>query len=234
MSMAGNGIRHCACRLLLAAALALAGLAATAQEVGVAARVNGTEISVFRLERYFEDFLKERGRNLGTIRNPTAYKRLKREAMEELIERELLYQEAERRGIAVAAAEVEAARGRVAAGYRTPEAFQRRLRDAGFTEPAFSDYLRHQLMAERLRAELLQAAAPTEEEVRELYGRYRERFVQPQQVGAEDRQAAPAMPEAEALALVRRQLTAVRQAELWRQVLQELRQSARVEVLLPL
>jgi peptidyl-prolyl cis-trans isomerase C len=328
MSPSARAIRRCARRLLLAAALTAAALAVPAQEVGVAARVNGTEISVFRLERYFEDFLKERGRNLGAIRNPTAYKRLKREAMEELIERELLYQEAQRRGLAVDAAAVEAARARVAAAYKTPEAFRRRLADAGFSDAAFADYLRRQLMAERALAELTPAADADEEEVREAYRQNRERFARPEQVRArhillrvpagastaareaarqrllelaarlrdgadfaalaerhsedgsaasggdlgyfargtmvppfealafslasgevggpvetpfgwhlvrvEERRAAQAMPEAEALALLRRQLAAGRQAEARRQAVQALRQAARVEVLLPL
>ena len=119
------------------------------QEVGVAAVVNGIEISNFRLERYFEDFLKERGRNLGTIRNPQAYKRLRKEALERLIDRELLVQEAARRGIEAPVGEVEALKARIVGGYKTRETFLRRLGDAGFTEDSFYDYLRRDLMARR-------------------------------------------------------------------------------------
>lgn len=150
--------------------LLLAGMALTtlvpAQETGVAARVNGVEISNFRLERYFEDFLKQRGRNLGTIRHPQAYKRLKREALERLVDRELLVQEAGRRGIEVAAEAVVAAREQVAGGFKNRETFRVRLSDAGFNEASFDDYLRRDLLAQRALSVLVDEMPPAEAEPR--------------------------------------------------------------------
>ena len=52
----------------------------------VAARVNGEEISQFRLERYFAEYLEDQGRALGSIRNPKAYKQLRQKALDALIE----------------------------------------------------------------------------------------------------------------------------------------------------
>lgn len=145
--------------LLLLASLALA-TAALAQETGVAARVNGVDISNFRLERYFEDFLKLRGRNLGTIRHPQAYKRLKREALDRLVDRELLVQEAERRGIQIPAEQVVAAREQVASGFKTRATFLVRLSDAGFNEASFDDYLRRDLLAQRALTVLADETPP--------------------------------------------------------------------------
>lgn len=145
---------------LLALLLALAAPPLRAQEPGIAARVNGVEISVFRLERYFEDYLRERGRNLATLRSPAAYQRLKRDALERLVLRELLVQEAARRGLAVADHEVAAARARLVSGYKTAQAFRRRLDEAGFSEAAFDDYLRQELAAERALSLLAQSMEP--------------------------------------------------------------------------
>ncbi|HET6718611.1 MAG TPA: SurA N-terminal domain-containing protein, partial [Rhodocyclaceae bacterium] len=145
--------------VLLGGLLLATATVVTAQETGVAARVNGVEISNFRLERYFDDFLKQRGRNLGTIRHPQAYKRLKREALARLIDRELLTQEAARRGIEIPAAEVAAAREQVAAGFKSRETFRLRLGDAGFDEARFDDYLRRDLMAQRALAALVGEAS---------------------------------------------------------------------------
>jgi peptidyl-prolyl cis-trans isomerase C len=185
--------------LVLLAGLLLA-TAATAQETGVAARVNGVEISNFRLERYFDDFLKQRGRNLGTIRHPQAYKRLKREALARLIDRELLTQEAERRGIEIPAEQVVAAREQVAAGFKSRETFRLRLGDAGFDEARFDDYLRRDLMAQRALAALVgEATAPAGATV------------------AADENRPPAV--------------APREVE--PRVLQELRRSAEIKILLP-
>ena len=196
-------LRQSAAALTCALAVGLA----AAQETGVAARVNGVEISNFRLERYFDDFLKERGRNLATIRNPQAYKRLKREALERLIDRELLIQEAARRQIVIPAEEVAAARQRVAAGYKTASTFALRLADAGFTEAGFDDYLRRDLMARRALAELLREAGPSADEVERLYRDNRDRYVLPERVRARHlllklpAQADPAAREAARLRL---------------------------------
>lgn len=164
--------------------MALVSLTVSAHEIGVAARVNGAEISIFRLERYFEDYLREQGRNLGAIRNPTAYKRLKREALDRLIERELLSQEAVRRGLSVSPEALAAARTRLEAAYKTPEAFQRRLREAGFSEPDFTDYVRRDLLARQALAELTTSTEPAADEVQRAYRENRERFVLPERVRA--------------------------------------------------
>lgn len=169
---------------LAGAILAWASLAAPAQEVGVAARVNGAEISIFRLERYFEDYLKEQGRNVGAIRNPNTYKRLKREALDRLIERELLTQEAMKRGLSVSSEAVAAARARVEAGYKTPDAFQRRLREAGFSEAGFADYLRRDLLARQALAELTKSSEPDADELGRFYRENRDRFALPERVRA--------------------------------------------------
>jgi peptidyl-prolyl cis-trans isomerase C len=58
------------------------------------ARVNGEEISQLRLERYFAEYLEDQGRALGSIRNPKAYKQLRKAALDALIDKELLWQEA--------------------------------------------------------------------------------------------------------------------------------------------
>lgn len=154
-----GGWKNFVCGIWLLAGLTFA-TAALAQETGVAARVNGVEISNFRLERYFEDFLKQRGRNLSTIRHPQAYKRLKREALERLIDRELLVQEAGRRGIEIPAEAVVAAREQVAAGFKSRETFLMRIGDAGFNQASFDDYLRRDLLAQRALASLIDAVPP--------------------------------------------------------------------------
>ena len=58
-----------------------------------AARVNGVEIGLMRLERYFSEYLDAQGRAVTSIRNPGLYKRLRDQALDELIDKELLWQE---------------------------------------------------------------------------------------------------------------------------------------------
>lgn len=193
-----------------------------AQEHGSAARVNGVEISLFRLERHFEDYLREQQRSVAQIRNPSVYKRLKREALEQLIDKELLWQEAQSQAIEVDADEVARTRAAVAAGFSSPAAFERRLRDAGFDEAGYAEYLRREISASRLLDQLMDTVTVSDEEVRRAYAVNREHL---QLNGAGEEQA---------LALVRRILLQQRGAEARQAAVQRLRTGARIEVLVPL
>ncbi|WP_169132797.1 SurA N-terminal domain-containing protein [Aromatoleum evansii] len=210
-----SGLRLGAAALCLVCTLALPTPAA-AQEVGVAARVNGAEISVFRLERHFEDYLKLQARNVAAIRNPEVFKRLKREALDQLIDKELLWQESQRRGMKVDDAAVEEARKGIEGGFATREAYERRVRDAGFNEATYAEYLRHELAASRALQALAGMPEVSDEDVRRTL----------------EQEPAPAgMPEAEAKRQVREYLVVSRRAEAGSSALQKLRGAAKVEVL---
>jgi hypothetical protein len=192
-----------------------------AGETGTAARVNGADISNFRLERHFADYLKIQGRQVGAIRSPMAYKRLKREALQQLIDKELLWQEAGRRGLAVADDEVTASIDELKAAFPDIQAFARALEDAGFDEAGYRDYLRQELAASRMLDQLAEVAQPTEEEVRSAYAELKP-------------QLDPAMDEARGMVLVRQYLTGQRMAQGREAALEKLRQQGRVEVLVVL
>lgn len=136
---------------VVAAAPARAGAApARPLEPGVAARVNGVAVSVERLDRYFEDFLAESGRNVAAIRSPAAYRALRQQALERLVETELLWQEAQRRRRLASRAEADAALAEVRAGFKRPGAFEQRLSRGGFTPASYAEWLRVQLSIRRL------------------------------------------------------------------------------------
>lgn len=216
----------------LVAGLSLAMIqAVVAQEVGVAARVNGVEITVFRLERHFEDYLKSQGRNVGAIRNPNAYKRLKREALEQLIDVELLWQEAQRRRIVADEEEVAASLAQSEAAFRTRDAWLSKLAAAGFDEATYRDYLRRDIAARLTFASLGDGADPEDDAVRQFLAANRERFVKP---GAAAGKAPEPMAEAEAMPIARSVLA--RQLRMQRQQsgLQSLRDAAKIERPLPL
>lgn len=206
--------------VMLLLTIGLAGQRLAAEEYGAAARVNGVEISLFRLERHFEDYLRLQQRNVAAIRTPSVYKRLKREALQQLIDKELLWQEAQRNGIQVSAAAVEQAREAVADSFGNRAAFERRLVSAGFDEAGYAEYLRSEIAASRMLDRLVATTDVPDAEVRRVYAANRDRFA-----GAS---------EARGLEVVREALLAQRTAEARRKVLEQLRAKARIEVLLPL
>lgn len=203
----------------------LAGQELSASEYGSAARVNGVDISLFRLERHFEDYLREQNRNVAQIRNPSVFKRLKHEALEQLIDKELLRQEAGRLAIEVSDAEVARVREQVAGNFSNPEAFARRLQQAGFDEVGYADYLRHEIAAERALNRLLPTVTVSDEEVRGMYQTLRGHL---QEAGVADGD------EAGQMALLRRVMLERRSVEARSAVLQRLRAEAQIERLLPL
>ena len=113
-----------------------------------AARVNGVTIDQLRLERYFSEYLQAQGRAVASIRNPTLYKRLREQALDELIDKELLWQEARRQGIHISDEQVSAQVSEVEAAFASPALFATRLADAGFDRAEYADYMRRELAAE--------------------------------------------------------------------------------------
>jgi len=131
--------------------VALALLAATAAgaQIVPAARVNGTPISMDRLDRQYEELLRERRIHLARMNNPAQAKSIKREALDQLIRVELLYQEGVSAGIVVDDAEVERALASYRAGFRNADTYRRRLELLGFDEATWRVQVRKTLVGDR-------------------------------------------------------------------------------------
>ncbi|MFF5867816.1 SurA N-terminal domain-containing protein [Pseudomonas sp. NPDC012596] len=190
-----------------------------------AARVNGVDIGVLRLERYFSEYLEAQGRALSSIRNPTLYKRLRSQALDELIDKELLWQEAQRRGIAISDEQVAAQVGEVEAAFGSPALFERRLADAGFDRAAYAEYMRHELASQQVYAQLSAVPAPTQAEVEAFY-QANSKTLQ----GVQNQSDNPSVIREQGLVLARGALIAQLQTQARQTVRQRLRESAKVEL----
>jgi peptidyl-prolyl cis-trans isomerase C len=229
--MTAPALRAALAALALAAGLAPAP-AARADEPGAAARVNGVEIARARLERWFEARLEEQGRLVAGIRSPEAYKAMKREALEALVDRELLWQEARRRGHVVPEAEAEAAMAVFRAEF--PDAARRRLalERGGFTEEGYARYVREELSIRRyLEREVTSKVKLPVADVRAYYEAHPERFAGPP---AADGTPARPPPLREVREQVRAALREERSREAIAARIASLRAKAEIEILIPL
>ena len=190
-----------------------------------AARVNGVEIGVTRLERYFSEYLSAQGRALTSIRNPGLYKRLRDQALDELIDKELLWQEARRQGIAISDAQVSAHVDEVEAAFGSPAIFERRLAEAGFDRAQYTEYTRQDMAAQQVYAQLSAVDAPSQAEVEAFYAANRETLQ-----GAQNQSDNPSVIREQGLVLARAALIGKREADARRSVRQRLRDAANVEV----
>lgn len=216
-------------RRLLAAALAAAALAgggvARAQNIpGAAARVNGVEISNFRLERHFEEYLKGQRRSVTAMINPRVYKKLKHEALDQLIERELLWQAARTEGVVAADDEVQAVLARMREQLGTREAFDRKLAHAGFDEAAFAEYMRRSLSGAKLLGRRVHAAPEVgDDEIEAYYRANIHRFGEPQP-----------RPLDQVRDAIRARVVGDKRAAQAREIVAGLKAAARIELLLSL
>ncbi|ORL59965.1 SurA N-terminal domain-containing protein [Pseudomonas putida] len=202
----------------------LLGLAPVSQADLAAARVNGVEISVTRLERYFAEYLQDQGRALTSIRSPTLYKRLRDQALDELIDKELLWQEAQRRGIVVSDETVSARVGEVEQAFGNPAVFERRLADAGFDRAGYADYTRHEMAAQQVYAQLTAIDEPTEAQVEAFYLANKERMQ-----GMQNQTREIPVEREQGLVWARAALVDQLQAQARQSVRQRLREGAKVE-----
>jgi peptidyl-prolyl cis-trans isomerase C len=131
--------------------------AAWASDGPAVARVNGAEISAFRLERYFAEYLQDQGRAVTSIRSPKAYRQLRQAALQALIDKELLWQEARKRGVRIDEQTVRQQVEQTRSAIGGSEAFLRRLQDAGFDQASFTEYTRRELAAQQMFAALIRA-----------------------------------------------------------------------------
>lgn len=189
-----------------------------------AARVNGVDISAMRLERYFSEYLQGQGRAVTSIRNPNLYKRLRDQALDELIDKELLWQEAQRRGIVVSDEEVAAQVGQLQSAFGSAVVFDRRLEEAGFNRAAFADYTRHEMAAQRAYAQLSAIDPPTAAEVEAFYKANRETLQ-----GAQNQSDNPSVIPEQGLAMAAVALAEQREAQARQSVRQRLRDAAQIE-----
>lgn len=210
--------------ILLVFAAAQAMLLKAEEGGAVAVRVNGTGISQLRVERYFAEYLEDQGRALTSIRSPSLYQRLREQALEQLIAKELLWQEARRRGIEVDEASVQARLAELRRAFPEHDGFARALANAGFDEASFADYTRHEIAAQQVWLLLGQVEPPTDEAVRAFEQERRQATAN----GSNQPVASPVEQE-QGFASSKNLLFERQQAQARQTALQRLREEARIE-----
>ena len=172
-------------------ALSLIGLSVSGTAVaqgfhpGDAVRVNDETISNQRFNGFYVEYRNAQGVAVGARGDQLGLlTRLREEAMEKLIEQELVRQAAERAGITIEPAEIDAAVAELRAVFDSDQKFQMRLTDEGYADEA--DYRRHvgrMLAAKHYLDNLRGAQAAVDDAALEAY--YRDnthRLTLPEQV----------------------------------------------------
>jgi hypothetical protein len=117
---------------------------------GSAAIVNGQPITWAQLEIAVQAYMDETGTSIQGIRQPKRFERIQRQALDLIIEQELLLQEAKVRGVTVKQSEMDASVLTVQTRYKSREEFVTRLHITGQTEEGLRKEFRRKLMLQNL------------------------------------------------------------------------------------
>ena len=192
---AARGLTHAA--LLLALALALvacdSGGAVVDPSAGSkaalpssVATVNGREIPTRLYEMYLKNAREEFGLDETTEEGRRQLDAVREGIVSELIDRELISQEVERRGLPVPAERLAEAERRAVAQLGGEERFRQYLAEHGLTREDYLEVVKKQLHGELLREELKKGLSVSDDEVKKYYeaNKGEESFRQPERVTA--------------------------------------------------
>jgi peptidyl-prolyl cis-trans isomerase C len=145
------------------------------------AEVNGEAILMSDLTRQLRIMV---GSN--TKLSKADYLKAKDEAMESLINQELLYQEGKKEGLETKDADVEAEIAKVKQNFPTQEAFEQVLKAQGLTEPKFIVMVKKVMtMRDTIKVKVQPLAKPvTDKETQDYYETNKDKFTEPEQVKA--------------------------------------------------
>jgi len=169
---------------LLAAVLVSTGARAQGYHPGDAVRINGVTISYQRFAAFYQEYRRSKMVAVGASGfQVPLLDRLRREAMDLMIEQEVVRQAAERQGIEVRGEEVDAKIAELRSLFDSPEAFARRLETEGFTEESYRKHVAGMLAGGKYM-DAIRVAVPavTDEELEAYYRDNEYRLTFPEEV----------------------------------------------------
>jgi hypothetical protein len=187
---------------------------------GMAARVNGVGISNEKLERSFQEYMGESGQNIAAIRYPGRVKVLRREALELLIEQELVWQAAQKKGVVATPEEVTQTVDKMRAGFRSSDAFVTRLAIEGYTEESYREHMKRLVSAQKYLDNLTSGVEVSDAEVHDFYAENTDKFRQ--------------VPEEDVRDRIREHLVTLKRKQVAEETIKDLRSKADIEILMPL
>jgi parvulin-like peptidyl-prolyl isomerase len=151
---------------------------------GNAVRVNGVDISNERFNAFYQEYRRPYGINVaGRGDHLQRLTKLRKEAMDKMIEQELVRQAAEAQGIEITGAEIDAALAEVSEPFDNPDDFHRRLQTEGFTQDSYREHIERMIAAKKYLDGIRMTVETVNDEELETYYRDNEhRLTLPEQV----------------------------------------------------
>ncbi len=181
-----------------------------AQDFGPALTINGVEITRAKVRAQVDHMINQRGLNSGGITQPAVYQQLQQEVVERLITQELLWQEAQRRGIIVSDAEVDEQLEKMKSGFESEQAFLFQIQAGGFTEKTYREDIRQQRSVQQMISrELAREVSVNDAEIETFYVENIGQMEMPEAIRARHILVKPGSDDAAALEDARARIAAI-------------------------
>ncbi|MBI5635025.1 MAG: peptidylprolyl isomerase [Nitrospirae bacterium] len=148
---------------------------------GVAARVNGAPLTERQLKGVRNEIIS--GGVYHSVLSPEKEKMLRSQALDELIKRELYYQEFRRMGKEVDSEALKAAMTRTRSRFRSDKDYVDTLQNMGYTpETLQKEIEKNLIVADFVNTEIIRKSVPTEEMLLAYYEQNKKDFLRPETV----------------------------------------------------
>lgn len=150
---------------------------------GVAATVQGADISEAKLQTSINYYMQTQAGSEAELNDPVRYKEIRESVLDVLIGEQLLWDAAQKDSVIAPDNEVKIAFEEYQAQFDTAEQFTSRLAESGFNEESFQENLKQQISARRwLQLKVISSVTVTDAEIHEFYLQNESRFKHPEQV----------------------------------------------------
>lgn len=149
------------------------------------AKVNGAAITREEFDRNWKVYMRQRGIPSGHADKAGGVDQYKRELLDLMVDQELLFQDAQKKGYGADEKEVGEELAKSGQGFPSPEEFDKALAQNGLTRESYSDFLKRRLTVDKmLREGIAKEVTVTDVEIDEYYSGNPEQFASPEQVRA--------------------------------------------------
>jgi len=170
---------------LLLISLLSAGDLVLATSIGVAATVQGKEISERKLQFSIDSYMGQQRSGIGAIRNPKRFKAIREKVLDVLIGQELLWQAAKKDKTIADDEEISRALKQYQAQFDDEISFEIKLQEGGYNKSRFQEYLKQQLSAQKwIQKFVLKDITVSESEIHEFYLENEPQFTAPEKIRA--------------------------------------------------
>lgn len=172
-------------RVILLALVSVSVTPLQAIPFGVAATVDGENITERKLQVAIDGYMRQQGTDVGAIRDPKRFKTIRNKLLDVLIGQELMWQAANKAQTIADDDEINQAMEQYQSTFRDKISFEIKIQEGGYNRATFRDNLKQQLSARKwIEKIVLKDVTVSDSEIHNFYLEYKQQFVEEEKIRA--------------------------------------------------